>query len=250
MRIELEKDLKNSVGDYFHTGVNAALSLFPFGGTISEFFNILFTPPLEKRRDAWLLKLYDAISQIQAQIDSFSIEELSKNDQFISIMMQSAQLVLKNHQAEKLDALRNAVLNTALDINFDETEQFIFLNMIDNLSVWHLKILYYFKDPTQWFIENKMTRPNLSNCSPRVGLTAAYQELIGKAEFINMVIRDLYNDGLFSDNNINSMSSHGIFDSRVTAFANKFLSYISTPSQLQSDKCNIEDVFIIALAQQ
>lgn len=233
--MSIEKDLTPSIGDYAHTTANAAISMIPLlGGSIAAFFNTIIAPPLEKRRDKWLIELYKELIQIKDKLEGFSIEELSKNDLFISIITQSTQIALKNHQDEKLQALRNAVLNTAVTTSFEETEQFIFLSLIDDLSIWHLKVLDYFIDPNQWFIKNSKTKPSIFAGSAIIGLTAAYNELKGKNEFINMITRDLYNKGLLtnSDSLAGLMQESGIFSSRITDFGKRFLSYISTPELL------------------
>lgn len=51
MSDNIERDLKNSAGDYVHTTVKGLLSSVPLvGGAVTELFNLVISPPLEKRR--------------------------------------------------------------------------------------------------------------------------------------------------------------------------------------------------------
>jgi len=227
MTNDILKDLKNSTGDYVHAGVGAALSSIPFvGSAITELFNLVIAPPLEKRRDKWLLEIYSSLTKLENRIDDFKVEDLAKNEMFISVFMHATQLALKNHQPEKLMVLHNAVINTAINTSIEETEQFLFLKMIDDLSVWHIKILYYFIDPNKWYEENKKLKHNIYMGSASTALIAAYEELKNKDEFINMIIRDLYNYGLMQKFTDGIMSEQGIYAKRTTEFGDKFLNYI------------------------
>jgi hypothetical protein len=229
MSEDIKRDLKNDISDYAHTGVGAVLSAIPLvGGSVSELFNLVIAPPLEKRREQWLLRIYTSLIELENKVDNFKVENLVKNELFISVIMQATQLALRNHQAEKLVALHNAVINTASNISIEETEQLLFLKIVDDLSVWHLKVLHYFGNPNQWFIDNGKQKPDLYMGSPSHALLDAFGELQGKDAFTNMIIRDLYNNGLFSSDSINVlMSESGIFASRTTDFGNGFLRYIT-----------------------
>lgn len=158
------------------------------------------------------------------------MNELANNELFISIVMQTTQLALRNHQAEKLLALQNAVVNTALNISIDEEEQLSFIRMVDELSVWQLKILHYFQNPNKWFEDYNKQKPNIYMGSPISALTSAFQELSGQDTFINRTIRELYNMGLFSGDSIGAMmTEQGVYASRTTEYANRFIRYISCP---------------------
>ncbi len=83
---------------------------------------------------------------------SLAIEEINKryallpaslqNDEtFISFLYQATILALKNHQREKINALRGALVSTADPKRVFEDLAFQFLRYIDELSVTHLGIL-------------------------------------------------------------------------------------------------------------
>ena len=60
---------------------------------------------------------------------------------FTTVLMTASQIALRNHKEVKLDALRAAVLNAALDSKMEDELQLMFLNLVDSFTVYHLKIL-------------------------------------------------------------------------------------------------------------
>ncbi len=137
---KIEEDLKPSTGDYIHTGIKAGLSTAPYiGGPIAEFFSFVIAPPLEMRRDAWLIEIYRRLQTLEQRYEDFKPENLTKNEQFFSVFLQATQIAMRTHQQEKLEALRNAVINSVAMPTVDENLQLIFLNLIDRYTPWHLK---------------------------------------------------------------------------------------------------------------
>jgi hypothetical protein len=55
--------------------------------------------------------------------------------------MHATQAAIRNHQKEKLEALRNAVLNSAEKNALDEDIKLMFVSLIDTFTPWHLRIL-------------------------------------------------------------------------------------------------------------
>lgn len=57
-------------------------------------------------------------------------------------MLQATQIVLRNHQQAKLDALRKAVLNSTLLSSPEDYYQQMFIRLIDDLTPLHLEPLH------------------------------------------------------------------------------------------------------------
>lgn len=132
-------------GDVVHTLVKAGISAVPIaGGPAAEFFNLVIAPPLFKRRDEWLNLLAIEINKLSERIDGFKPEKLKNNEHFISVLVEATRIAIKNHKEEKIDILKNAVLNSAKGIDIEEDFQLIFLNIIDDFSPSHLKAFQCF----------------------------------------------------------------------------------------------------------
>lgn len=141
-----------SPGDYVHVLAKAGLSIVPLiGGPTAELLQFVIAPPLEKRRVAWVNSLEERLLELEA--NGIKLENLKENEQFISAVLQVTQSALRTHQAEKLDALRNAIVNVARGQTLDDTLLYILLSHIDTLSEMHLRVLKVCqvpRFPVQW----------------------------------------------------------------------------------------------------
>lgn len=225
----VEKDLKNTSGDYVHSVVNAAVSSIPiFGSAASEIFNMVIASPIEKRKEKWMITIAEELDKLQDKTENFDVHSLCDNDLFISILNRASQLALSNHQAEKINALKNAVVNTALNINIDENEQMMFLTLIDTMTPWHIKIIFYFENPVSRFAENNLKPKEYAMGAPILLLQEFYPELKEREDFVKNIVSDLYNKGILSINDLNcSMSSSGMYSSRLTEYGSRFLKFIT-----------------------
>jgi hypothetical protein len=139
---ENDNELKRTKGDVAHTLTKAGLSAIPFvGGPIAELMSLIWEPALSKRRDEWLKRLAEDLELLTIKIDGFKLEDLANNDAFITTTIQASQNAIRNHQKEKLDALRNAVLNSALEKDSNDDLHAFFLTLIERLTVFHIQIL-------------------------------------------------------------------------------------------------------------
>ena len=140
------KPPKETAADIVHSIVRAGLGAIPFGGTAAiEIFSKVILPPIEKRRYEWAELIGKRLKMLEDK-GILNIEDLKKNDKFITTVMHASQAAIRNHQKEKIEALRNAIINSALPNSPDENLQLLFLNLIDTFSPWHLRVLDYFKD--------------------------------------------------------------------------------------------------------
>lgn len=231
MKDEMENELENTYGDYAHSVVNAAVSSIPvFGSAASEIFNMVIATPLEKRKEKWMLKIAESLEELQDKVDGFDVHKLCENELFISVLNRASQLALSNHQEEKISALKNAVLNTALNIPIDENEEMMFLNMIDAMTPWHLKIIFYFDNPEERFKEFSIKPVEYMMGSPLLPLQEFYPELKPRTDFINLIVNDLYNREVLNTKDLNcTMSSSGMYASRLTEYGRRFFNYIREP---------------------
>jgi len=227
---DIEEDLKPSYGDYAHVGVKTGLSTIPLiGGPIAELFSAVIAPPLEKRRDVWLIELYRRLKDLEITMDGFKIENLKNNEQFISVLLFATNIAMRTHQQEKIDALQNAVINSAINISIEENIQQIFLNIIDRYTPWHLMLLQYYENPRQYGDKRNISYPSWTMGGPATVLEFTFPNLKGQRELYDQLTRDLYNDGLLNSNDFLhvTMTDNGMFASRTSKMGSNFLSYIS-----------------------
>lgn len=221
---------KESVGDDLHRGARAALSAIPFvGGAAVELFNRLLAPPIQRRRDAWLNVLAERIAKLE-QEGRINVEELQNNDEFVSTVMQASQVAIRNHQQEKLDALRNAVLNTAIGQSPDDSKREMFLGFVDAFTVWHLRILSFLTKADDQ-MRDRPVRLSLQGGAMRElneAICGEYPNLKGQDSFIYRVMSDLDQSSLTmsSGKYQQFLNDH---NECLTDLGDEFLRFISEP---------------------
>jgi hypothetical protein len=222
---------KKSTGDIAHAAVKAAISAIPIAGApAAEIFALVVTPPLEKRRDEWIESIGEGLKELAQKVDGFKLGDLAKNEAFITTVTHASQAAIRNHQNEKLEALRNVVLNAALPNPPEQDMQLVFLAYVDTLTTWHLTILKFLDDPKEWGMKHGITYPEWPMGSINTALEYAFPELRGKRETNDVFIRDLYSRGLITTDSLHTtISGVGILASRTTAMGKQFLAFISSP---------------------
>jgi hypothetical protein len=244
--------MPNTIGDGPRKLDDTTASIVPGG---AELLSTIITPPLEKRRDAWIESIAIALKNLEEKVDGFSFENLSQNEMFVTTVMYASQIAIRNHQQEKLEALRNAVLNTALSRTPEEDLQIMFLSFIDTLTSWHLRILKFLDNPlyaaqkknvvypdwdqdhTMYDIAKIAFESNLNMGSITKALLHLYPELNEKKEFYILVEKDLLDRGLIEPMGMSDAPIHPqyIFSSHTTAIGKHFLAFITSPIESKSD---------------
>ena len=211
---------QRSKGDVAHAIVKAGLSAVPLvGGPAVELFQYLVQPPLDKRREAWMKEVGEKLQQLEKK--GLDLDKLLDNEPFISAVMQASQAALRTHKAEKLAALRNAVLNIATGQAPEETVQYLLLSFVDQLSEMHLRIIKVFYAPE--------APPGLSIGGLGNVLEHNIPELRGQRELYDQLWRDLYGRGLVNTDGLHvTMSGNGLIQRRTTGLGEALLKLISS----------------------
>lgn len=227
------KPPQKNVGDALHSIVKAGLSIL--GGPATELFNSIVTSPLERRRTEWMKNMWQGLLELEKK-KNVNLEELQKNEIFIDAVMQASQAAMRTSRKEKLEALRNAVLNTALPNAPDEDHQSIFLNLVDTLTPWHLRILKLLMNE-QW--EEVRLDPTTQYMTPSFqgSVMAAFPEL--KEYVYDHIMKDLSSKGLADLDAIDSSHEMATTSGRpsveITDIGNQFIIFITSP--IQSSPC-------------
>ena len=232
---KLENDLERSKEDVIHTLTKAGLNLIPIaGGSAVELFNEVIAPPISKRRDQWLITIANAINGLENQIEDFKIENLSENEIFITVIMHASQIAIRNHQKEKLTALKNAVLNSALENAPEEDLQLIFLDLVDSFTALHLKLLKFFNEPKfKEFIDileyNAQNRRDFyMSFNLEETLEFYFPELKGKKHIYEQVLKDLKAKGMIENHGYVNKTT-GVSTSQILDLGEMFLLFIISP---------------------
>ena len=132
---------------------------------------------------------------------------------------------------KKLEALRNAVLNTAVTPLIEEDLHHIFLNFVDELTPWHMRVLKFLDDPEEWLRQSSIPIPKKALGTASSILFTAFPELEKKEDFARQLFADLSARGLASEwESMNIITDRsGMFASRTTSIGKQFLEFITSP---------------------
>ncbi|MBD3340068.1 MAG: hypothetical protein GF353_13220 [Candidatus Lokiarchaeota archaeon] len=224
------KPPENSKGDIAHKVVRSGLAAIPFiGGSAVELFTSLIIPPIEKRRIEWMEMVGKSLKKLEEK-NYVTISELREDNNFIDTVLQASQVALRTSQKDKINALKNAILNSCLPEAPDKSKQHLFIDLIDTFTEWHIRILKLFDNPRDWFTNNNVQWPNLYMGGLSSILELAYSEMKGNREFYDLIWKDLYNKGLVNTDSLHvTMSKHGLEQRRTNEMGLQFLKYIASP---------------------
>jgi hypothetical protein len=213
--------------------VRAAISTVPvFGAPAAELVNLVLQPALGRRREKWLRDLAETVEDMRRRFDGFDPHELEENELFITTVISATNAALRTHETEKLRALRNAVISSALPMGLGDYEQLTFIRYVDELTGLHLRLMTYLSDPTGWFDRHGIEKPSgiLSSSGERL-LEIGMPELAGHQERYRQALGDLGTRGLADAGAMSGMvTEQGLWVPRTTAIGNRFLAYISDPA--------------------
>jgi hypothetical protein len=195
----------------------AVVSAIPGVGGPLATLSELFEGPISRRRQRWLEELAETVSELQRRVDELS-EPLDENEAFITAVFQASQIAIRTHQQDKIEALRNAVKNSALRHAPDENLQLMFLRFVDEFTPLHLRVLAVFDNPGDW-VAKTGRRFQISMGGLGTVITHCVPELVHQNDLSNQIYRDLQNRGLLEQGaglNV-AMSQQGLLSRRTSA---------------------------------
>lgn len=209
--------------DYADSTVRALVSAIPtLGGPAIRLMDIVITPPLEQRRVNWLNDLARRLEELQETIEGFTVEALAENDEFVTAFTTATLIAVRNHDEEKLAALRSAVVNVALRTEADVERQSVFLSLVDYLTPAHIRLLRFFQAPLAFVARSG--RGGVG-AVPDTARDIALRVLPGiPPDAYDLLCGDLENRGLIR---LPKPPALGLTDERTTELGDRFLRFIS-----------------------
>lgn len=186
--------------------------------------------PMEVRRNNWFNSIGEGLRELQDRLDGFDPNQLGKNEEFVSVVFETTQMAMKTYRAEKLEALRNIVLNAAAGVQIDDVLRGAFLVYVDRFSGLHLKVLKMLSNPSA--VPAMVARAeNMMMGSLSAVLGAALPEFSENESLFERVLKDLEGEGLTGGADLHAMmSGRGLLEKRTTAVGDEFLRFIAEPA--------------------
>jgi hypothetical protein len=134
-----EKSKKQEIAEVLG---EAAVSVVPVvGGPIAAIWDDAIGAAYRKRRQVWEAELVDAVNDLIDRTEGLTLEGLATNHAFLDTVAHATVTAAWSGSQEKLEALRNAVLNSALPSDIDADQQAMFLRYIRDFTPSHLRLL-------------------------------------------------------------------------------------------------------------
>ena len=223
---------KGSAGDTAHAVARSGLGTIPFAGQAAiELLNAIVASPLEKRRTKWMEDVGNALKELEEKM-GVVLESLQEKDDFIDVAVEATQIAIKTSMTEKKEALKNAILNSALPNPPEQTLQKMFISFIDNLTIWHLRLLELFNDPPTYIEKHHIQMGNMSIGAMSHLVENAFPDLRGERDIYDLIWKDLYSRALVTTDGLHTMmTGSGIIAKRTTEIGRLFLNYIKNPME-------------------
>ena len=229
----IQKDLIISKDDEKYSIKKALLTMIPLAGSaISEFFSYYVTPPLTDRQNKWIIFIYEGLQELKEKYENLNFENIFKDDKFFTTFLQASHIAIRSHQKEKLEALRSTILNDALPESPDEDLQLTFLDIVDSLSVSHLKVLLFNNNPKEYIEKYKIACSATIDIKLNESLNYHFFGSKKITPFGFQVGKDLNFYGLLNTGDVYKGSAGIEYKSRTTKFGNQFVKFITSPIEI------------------
>jgi hypothetical protein len=202
-------------------------SLPVVGGALQIAFSDAMGRQLLARREEWLTELAEAVNDLRERIGHF--EDAAENPEFVDAVITATQIADRTSRRLKREALRNAVLNSALPNAPDADTQQLFFDLIDRFTPTHMQLLAHLDDPGGWFDRREIARPSFYSAARTAVIEVAMPEFAGRKHLI-----DRYANGLTANGLINAalgalMTENGLWQPATTQLGREFLAFIKDP---------------------
>jgi hypothetical protein len=203
-----------------------------FGGTIAVALTVALSHKLNERRERWFMELAEAVEELRDRFEGFDPESLAENEAFVDAVVTATRIVDRTSQREKIEVLRNAVLNSALPAAPDQDIQQLYFAFIDNLTPTHMGLLSLLDNPPGWFdARPELHRPQFGISSSRTALIKAAMPALADEgpQMIERFYAALTDGGLVNGALHGMMTAQGVWQPVTTEFAARFLAFIRDP---------------------
>ncbi|OWK22207.1 hypothetical protein AJ88_15885 [Mesorhizobium amorphae CCBAU 01583] len=174
----------------------AAVTLIPGASyAIGQIVERFVAAPLQKRRDQWFTKVGEGLRDLQDRLQDFDPSKLDENDDFVSAVAEATPAAVRTAKEEKIEALRNGVLNIAAGLQIDDILRGAFFGCIERFSPAHVRVLGLLADPSS-SPEMKAKASQMMAGAQMSVLEAALPSSVISAGALSRVLSDLHREGL------------------------------------------------------
>jgi hypothetical protein len=223
----VEKQPKKSTArELLERGVGGVVGMIPIAGNpIAVAFATAVGWSFNRRMTAWFDELAEALSELQERTDGLSFDKLAENDGFVDAVVAATRAAQATHAEEKLEALRNGVLNTLGPDAPTLDEQARFFRLVEQFTPPHLRFLAFLDDPGPFFDAAGASRPMSTHVARHDLIETALPELANPKDWAILLEDDLIAAGLLD------RDRDAPWQSATTRLGKRFLAFIREPQR-------------------
>lgn len=128
--------------------LKAGLATTPFCGGIASLMSDYIPSSKFQRLEQFAKKIAEDLNTLQNQVDEAKIQ----TDEFAFLFENCFRGVAENYQNERLEAFRGILINSAIGVDLSEEEKEYFLNLVNTLSVLHIRMLKFMAKPIDYLL--------------------------------------------------------------------------------------------------
>lgn len=203
----------------------AASTFDPVAGSIVSLISDFIPNQRQVRLENFATEIAEDIKKFKDEVN----DDYIKTNEFAFIFERCFKGALENYQTEKIQAFKSVLINTLRDNKLPQDQKELFLNLVDRLTILHIKLLSFLNDPYDYVDSRSI---------PRMHVQGSFKEFLPRVfpgtsvEHLRVIIHDLFGYGFTRDDQgiIDLMTMSGGFElisGRVTSLGREFLSFIS-----------------------
>ena len=213
--------------DMVDTALQVGLNLIPVvGGTVAAAAALMTKQVVKQRTEIFFQSVVDKLEELGIRVDQ--LEQLQET--FASRIQQGILAAQHTNQQDKLEALRNAVVNCVLPTAPEETLQQIFISLVDELSDLHLRLVVFLVEPTRFGMDPDDVQylHGLNPRNPRATWDILEQNVAPRMrrDLVNLCFEDLVRHGL-AENNTGTERFGGAGIPRINTIGLDFYHFIT-----------------------
>lgn len=224
----LERLTTGKQGETIVNILKAGLASTPFCGGIASLINDYIPSARLRRLEEFAAKIAEDLRNLEDRVKS----DYLLTEDFAFMFEKCFRGVAENPQTEKLEAFRGILVNSALPSNLSEEEKEYFVNLANNLSALHLRMLRFMAYPVQYLKASGIPQERIAG-----GFSRFFPVAIPgvSLEVIRSAFADLFGHGFTNtDPSIfATMTSGGglqLLGNRVTELGKRFIAFCSSPA--------------------
>jgi hypothetical protein len=215
------------IAEHVLNTLKAGLSAAPFAGAIASLMSDYIPSSRARRLEEFARSVAEDLDRLKSQVR----EEYLLTDDFAFMFEKCFRGAAENPQREKIEAFRGILVNAAIRTDLAEEEKEYFLNLVNSLSVLHIRILKFMAAPERYLEDTGISPARIQGGFAQF-LPAAIPGV--QVEVLKSAFGELFRYGLTNlDQTIFGTSTSGrgldLLRGRVTDLGNRFIGFCMVP---------------------